>query len=409
MLAGVLTVLKIIVIIILVILAVIIVFLLLVLFVPIRYRADALVPDTDLNKGFDAGSVTASASISWLYFVMWCGIEYPRNKRLTIKIFGLQIYPRKHKESGVTDSKDETKPADNENAKEDAVEEPSGQLQHSDSEGGEKEDNAATGEEDHGADSCEANETGKETSFGDTSSEKEEGAEALTDTAGSSDADNEAEEKTDTEENAETSQQDEASQNTQTEGSTEAEVNSDSDGITDDGKESQFTEDSSLNDEDDGSFLDVIWAIIDIIDKIITVPMDVFEKIRYTISRACDRIDMIRATLENDIFKRAYALVKKKMIVILKMSLPDKCDIKLLAGTGDPVSTATITGVYGMLYPFLSRGVAFQPDFDRMAVMADVHIKGHITIFTIIYSAAICYFNKDVKKTVRRFKRIISS
>ena len=118
---------------------------------------------------------------------------------------------------------------------------------------------------------------------------------------------------------------------------------------------------------------------------------------------------MIKSTLENDIFKRAFELVKKKLIKIIKMILPDKCDISLLLGTGDPAQTAEIMAGYGALYPYLYRKVRFQPDFERKVVMTDAHLKGHITIFTIVYSAAVCYFNKDVKKTIKRFKKIINS
>ena len=91
------------------------------------------------------------------------------------------------------------------------------------------------------------------------------------------------------------------------------------------------------------------------------------------------------------------------------MILPDKCDISLLLGTGDPAQTAEIMGAYGALYPYLYKKVRFEPDFERKVVMTDAHIKGHITLFTIVYSAAVCYFNKDVKKTIKRFKKIINS
>ena len=157
------------------------------------------------------------------------------------------------------------------------------------------------------------------------------------------------------------------------------------------------------------SFLDVLWNIIDKIDNILKTPLNVFEKIQYTISRVCDKIDMIKSTLENDIFKRAFELVKKKLIRIIKMILPDKCDVSIMFGSGDPAQTAEIMAGYGALYPILYNKIRFQPDFERKVVMADAHIKGHITVFTIVYSAAVCYFNKDVKKTIRRFKKIMNS
>lgn len=157
------------------------------------------------------------------------------------------------------------------------------------------------------------------------------------------------------------------------------------------------------------SFLDVLWKIFDTIDKILKTPLDVLSKIQCTISGVCGKIDMIKITLESEIFKRAFALVKGKLLKIIRMILPDKCKIDLLLGTGDPALTAELMGAYGAMYPVLYKKVKIQPEFEEKAVMADVHMKGHITLFTIVYSAAVCYFNKDVKKVIRRFKKIMNS
>ncbi len=159
--------------------------------------------------------------------------------------------------------------------------------------------------------------------------------------------------------------------------------------------------------DDEKSFLDVLWSIFDGIDNFLKTPINVFEKMQYTISRVCGKIDMIKSTIESDIFKRAFDLVKDKLFKVIKMILPDKTSIDLLLGTGDPASMAELMGVYGALYPVLFGKVRLTPDFEDKIVASEGHIKGHITIFTIVYCAAICFFNKDVRKTVKRFKTII--
>ena len=324
LLTGVLTVLKIIGIVLLVILAVILLLLLLVLFAPIFYRIDANVPETELDNGFDMEKVFAKVSFHWLLFVIRGGIEFPKNKEFTLRVFGIKILPKKEKPEKEDKKKDKDKDKDKDKeADEKPVEDKPSEEKKED----EKPEDVTSGEE-------------------------------VMD--------------------SETSETDSDIQ-------TEAE------------------------DEEPKSFLDVLWNIIDTIDNILKTPLNVFEKIQYTISRVCDKIDMIKSTLENDIFKRAFELVKKKLIKIIKMILPDKCDIDLLLGTGDPAQTAQIMAVYGALYPHLYKKVRFQPDFERKVVMADAHLKGHITVFTIVYSAAVCYFNKDVKKTIKRFKKIINS
>ena len=143
--------------------------------------------------------------------------------------------------------------------------------------------------------------------------------------------------------------------------------------------------------------------------ELIKKPKHVFEKNRYTISRVCDKIRMIKNTLENDIFKRAYSLVKEKLARLLKMILPDKSRIELYLGMGDPATEAELMSVYGILYPVLYDKLKFTPDFENRALGADLDLKGHITVFTVIYCVAVCYFNKDVKKVINRFKKIMNS
>ncbi len=329
-LLTVLSVLKIIGIVLLCILGFILLLLLLILFVPIRYRMDAAVPETDLEEGFDSEKVNVSARFSWLLFVLRGGISFPKDKAFTVRVFGIKILPKKKKE-GAEEDKDK---AEKEEEKKEEDQKPEDQK-----------------EEEKPQDSA-----------GDDKPSEEAGKES------------------------------------EEESSEEAESSSSQEG------------DAAAEDEDeDKSFLDVLWNIIDKIDNILKTPLNVFEKLQYTISRVCDKIDMIKSTLENDIFKRAFDLVKKKLIKILKMILPDKCDIDVMFGSGDPAVTADIMAFYSALYPVLFRNIKYRPDFERKVIYADAHIKGHITLFTIVYSAAVCYFNRDVKKTIKRFKTIINS
>ena len=325
MLAGVLTVLKIIGITLLIILAVLLVIILLVLFVPIFYRLDAHVPETDLDEGFDVQKVNAAVKFSWLLFVIRGGISFPKENEFTVRVFGFKVLPKKEKpekeENGKTKEKDTDKV---ENKKEDEPD----------------------------------------------SSKKDEG---------------------------------------------KLETESLQDKLPDDdskGEEGKIEDnDPSKEPEEPKDFIDVLWDIIEGVSNILKIPLNVFEKIAYTISRVCDKIDMIKSTLENDIFQRAFALVKRKLLRLIKMILPDKCRIDAMFGLGDPALTAEVYAAYAAVRPFFPKKLRMQlgPDFDRKVVYTDTHMKGHITIFTALYIAATCYFNKDVKKTIRRFKKIIES
>lgn len=173
-------------------------------------------------------------------------------------------------------------------------------------------------------------------------------------------------------------------------------------------EDNEITEEN-IEDDDKDTFFDKLKIVAETALELIKKPKHVFKKNRYTISRVCDKIRMIKNTLENDIFKRAYSLVKEKLARLLKMILPDKSSIELYLGMGDPATEAELMSVYGILYPVLYDKLKFTPDFENRALGADLDLKGHITVFTVIYCVAVCYFNKDVKKIINRFKKIMNS
>ena len=335
MLAGVLTVLKTIGIILLWILAIILAILLLILFVPIRYKLDGTVPETEFDQGFDVEKIKGSARITWLLHFVSAYIAYPDNKEFTVKILGIKVLPRPEKEEK---PKKEKKKKKTEETKEESSE---------DKEKDSESDNSNIGyieESDMG--------------------ELEENSQDLEDT----------EEPLQEEEN----------------------TSSEEDEMPEDEKE-------------DKALIEIISDILENIEKILKTPQDVLRNIQYTTSRLCDKIRMIKNTLENDIFKRAFELVKGKLLRLLKMILPDKTKVDLELGLGDPADTAQVMALYGALYPMIFKEVSFEPDFDRKVVYADAHFKGHITVFTVLYCVCVCYFNKDVKKVIRRFKKILNS
>ena len=333
MLAGFLTVHKIIGIVLLGILAIVLLLLILILFVPIRYKIDLLVPETDLNEKFDVEKISAKAHFSWLLHVISAGIDFPADKTFIVKVFGIKVFPGKEKKDKEADEKSDTNIDKNE----------------SDISYVEKSD------------------------MGDLENKEENGKEA--------------EEKQ--------------------ESSTEAAMNKepgDADADKDSSEENNANcTDNSNNEHEHKALIEIITDFFEKIENILKTPQTVFEKIQYTISRVCDKIGMIKTTLENDIFKRAFALVKKKLIKIIKAILPKKINANILLGTGDPADTAEVMALYSALYPVLCKKVYFEPDFDRKVVAADAHIRGRVTNFTILWSLAICYFNKEVKKVIKRY------
>ncbi|WP_022759937.1 DUF2953 domain-containing protein [Butyrivibrio sp. AD3002] len=328
-----LTILKIIGIVLLIILGVLLLLLLLVLFVPVRYKLDASVKETDLQTEKDKlkENISADVRFSWLLHLVRGGLSYPDDLEFRIKVLCFTVFPPKMKLS---------------------------------------EENIANDE---------ALETEKESGFEDSTVTSEVKKEEVSD-------DSSAEE--------------------QSLGNSERDFD-DQDSNNENSKTDDFDADDF--DNEDKGFLNFLKKILDTVIKIVKVPQDVFLKIQYTTSRICDKINMVKNTLSNDIFKRAFEVTKKQLIKVLKMIIPKRFKAEFLIGLEDPTVTADILSAYGVLYPLLVNKVYVVPDFERQILKGDIHIKGRITVFRIVWAAAILYFNKDVKKTYRRFKRIINS
>ncbi|WP_026497524.1 DUF2953 domain-containing protein [Butyrivibrio sp. WCD2001] len=328
-----LTILKIIGIVLLIILGVLLLLLLLVLFVPVRYKLDASVKETDLQTEKDKlkENVSADVRFSWLLHLVRGGISYPDDLEFKVKVLCFTVFPPKKKLS------------------------------------------------EENADNDDSLATEKESGFEDTELINEETKEEASD-------DSSAEE--------------------QSLGNSERDFD-DQDSNNENSKTDDFDADDF--DNEDKGFLNFLKKILDTVIKIVKVPQDVFLKIQYTTSRICDKINMVKNTLSNDIFKRAFEVTKKQLIKVLKMIIPKRFKAEFLIGLEDPTVTADILSAYGVLYPLLVNKVYVVPDFERQILKGDIHIKGRITVFRIVWAAAILYFNKDVKKTYRRFKRIINS
>ncbi len=345
-----LAVLKIIGIVLLVIISVLLAIILLVLFVPVRYYVDGKVDETNLETetGLIKDRIYVKAGFSWLLHILRGRIIYPESTEFSVWVLFLKVFPLK-KTKNSTDTQEIAESEESEN--------PPTEMEEGFEESSENKD----GSED-------VTENSNET--------VEENNTDTTDTADNN-----------SDENEEVSEGDETEKNEETDNDSE--------------------DNAEINDE--ASFLSVLKKIKDTIIKIIKTPQDVFTKIKCTISSIYVKIDMIKKTLENDIFKRAFEVTKKQILRVLKMILPKKCRINIRIGLPDPITTADIFAAYGILYPILVGKVYMTPEFEKSVIEGKVHIRGKIRVFTIVWAAAVLFFNKDVKKTIKRFQKIAKS
>lgn len=137
-----------------------------------------------------------------------------------------------------------------------------------------------------------------------------------------------------------------------------------------------------------------------------------FKNIRYTIAKICDKIKHIvnniqyyTEIIKSETFGRAFKVCSGQVFSLLKHILPGKVTGSLHIGTGDPAGTGQVLAVYGMLYPFIGNHIDIQPDFEQQIIEGELLIRGRITVFKALKTAWIIYFNKDLRRLIKLFKR----
>lgn len=176
---------------------------------------------------------------------------------------------------------------------------------------------------------------------------------------------------------------------------------------------------ADAEEEDDGTetqekpgLWEKLCAIPEILQRLFEKIRRLFENIEYTINRFCDKIRSVsdtieyyREVVEGEPFKRSFALCKDELTTIIKHLRPRKFKASLIVGMDDPASTGEILAVCGMLYPIIGGHVDVRGDFEKKRLEGQILIVGKLCMFTFLRAAVRIYFNKDIRKLYRLLKR----
>lgn len=140
--------------------------------------------------------------------------------------------------------------------------------------------------------------------------------------------------------------------------------------------------------------------------------LSIIQNIQYTIRKICDKIKHIvkniryyLAIIKSDTFGRVFGVCKSQIWELLYSIRPRKVRGSILIGTGDPASTGQVLAIYGILYPLLGDQIAITPDFERQVLAGELFVKGKVTVFWLVKTGWIIYFNKDLRRIIKMFKR----
>ena len=137
-------------------------------------------------------------------------------------------------------------------------------------------------------------------------------------------------------------------------------------------------------------------------------PYQVLKRIQYTIYSMYVRISMVKALLESDAFASAFRLALRKMGVVIRSLLPKSGKAELTIGLDNPADTASVLALYGILSPFLPRGVKVFANFEEPILTGDFRLHGRITCFCILRCGLALWMDGNVRRVVRRFHKIIN-
>lgn len=148
--------------------------------------------------------------------------------------------------------------------------------------------------------------------------------------------------------------------------------------------------------------------LLSLMKKIWNVPHAITEKLQSIQNKINDwksTIDSYRAFIEREDFKRAFALCKKQLLCVWKNIRPQKLKADIHFGFDDPATTGQILAYLGMLYSVLGKDIRIRPDFEKTIIEGKVLVKGRVTLFILLRALWILYFDKDIKRLIRIWKK----
>ncbi|MBO5033795.1 MAG: hypothetical protein J6D08_18310 [Lachnospiraceae bacterium] len=148
------------------------------------------------------------------------------------------------------------------------------------------------------------------------------------------------------------------------------------------------------------------------VKRFVAVFVNFFKNIKFTFRKICDTMVKIKDNikyylelLQLDSTKRAFSTCAKQLKRIFKHVSPKKYQVNLHLGFEDPAVMGEVLAVWGMLYPWHLGNIDIQPEFDHSVLEGTFLLKGHISVYTFVWTACILLFDRDIKHLMKHLKR----
>lgn len=133
----------------------------------------------------------------------------------------------------------------------------------------------------------------------------------------------------------------------------------------------------------------------------------------YTFRGICDKIKEIRAKkdcvttfLSDTEHQKAFRLLKKVCLRLVRYLRPKKLEGSLHFGFEDPYLTGKLLAYMSMLYPWYGDDIEIQPDFEQAVFSGKGSCKGFVQGISLLVFLARLFMNESVMKTYKDIKRL---
>lgn len=119
-----------------------------------------------------------------------------------------------------------------------------------------------------------------------------------------------------------------------------------------------------------------------------------------------DKIKKYIEIIQSKRFKRAFEYSKDKIIKLFKHILPRRLNIYGEVGFDDPSVTGQILVITSMLIPITGDKINIRGNFEEPVIDIEGRLKGRITLFKVLWTLAVLYFNKNIRKIIKMFREV---
>lgn len=140
---------------------------------------------------------------------------------------------------------------------------------------------------------------------------------------------------------------------------------------------------------------------------------NIFEKIKYTFRKICDKIKLIgekaekvQEFIENEIHRKAFLKIKEDLFRLLRFLKPKKLMGRVHFGFEEPDLTGKALGWLSIFYPFYADHLILEPDFQEEVLEGELHVEGKVRM---VYMAVVClriFICKEVRTTFQHIRKL---